>query len=128
MTTDESILLLSYSSKIFEYKYKFCSVIQYWIMLIFELHCTACHLTLRIVSWVPDIQKDSEILASYCIKNPKFVARILLQTYHNSFYHITVFKNITVRICHSKNVLTKKSSCKSTMISMKNTKGRICFF
>ena len=111
------ILLLSYSSKIFEYKDKFCSAILFWI-LIFELHCTVCHLTsstiVRFLQLI--VLKIQSLWLEFCCKHSTAVST------ERQFSRISPNES-AIQECFN-----KKPSSWSVTISTKNTQGGICAF
>lgn len=111
------ILLPSYSSKIFECKYKFCSAILFWI-LIFELHCTVCHLTscknVRFLQLL--VLKIQSLWLEFCSRHSTAVST------ERQFSRISPHESV-IQECFN-----KKPSSWSVMISMKNTQDGICIF
>lgn len=104
------ILLLSYSSKIFEYKDKFCSAILFWI-LIFELHFWAIVRFLQLI-----VLKIQSLRLEFCCKHSTAVST------ERQFSRISPNES-AIQECFN-----KKPSSWSVTISTKNTQGGICAF
>lgn len=104
------ILLLSYSSKIFEYKDKFCSAILFWI-LIFELHFWAIVRFLQLI-----VLKIQSLWLEFCCKHSTAVST------ERQFSRISPNES-AIQECFN-----KKPSSWSVTISTKNTQGGICAF
>lgn len=104
------ILLLSYSSKIFEYKDKFSSAILFWI-LIFELHFWAIVRFLQLI-----VLKIQSLWLEFCCKHSTAVST------ERQFSRISPNES-AIQECFN-----KKPSSWSVTISTKNTQGGICAF